>query len=158
MTHDTIELLIGITWLLWMIGFMWFFQGLLKLAREIDGPIKQWPVPGRYILAGLVGGLTLICADIVRLRFEFAFLEPYWKASGPDAANTEVVLAIRALPLLFLFWVAYRVRTGGLIRGKGTSVSTPGDNPPVERRNELRRQDDILAYAALTELQKMKGN
>jgi len=158
MTTNTIELCIGITWLLWMIGFLWFLQGLLRLAKEIDGPVIQWPVPGRYLMVGLVGGLALICADIVRLRFEFTFLEPYWRASGPDAANTEIVLLIRAAPLVFLFWVAWRVKRGGLIRGKITSTPTPGDNPPVERRNELRRQDDILAYAALTELQKVKGN
>jgi hypothetical protein len=158
MTHDTIELLIGITWLLWMAGFLWFMQGLIKLAREIDGPIVQWPVPGRWLMVGLLGGLALICADIVRLRFEPAFLEPYWTSEGPDAASTEIVLAIRAVPLIFLFWVAWRVKHGGLIRGRKTSTPIPGDNPPVERRQELRRQDDILAYAAKAELQKLKGN
>jgi len=114
---DTRELVIAAEWFALFLAFLWLAWGTFRLARDIDGPVG-WPIAGRYVLAATALSLALNALDIVRIRIEPKFLEPYWSS----AANSTSVIVLRGVPVVLTFWLSWRIRNGGLVRGRASSA------------------------------------
>lgn len=138
MNDDMREVLIGLEWFLLGLFFLRLSLGTWRLAREIDGTLWTWPVAGHYLVALACLSFAVVSFDVVRLRFEPGFLEPYWSSAGGDAAASSEVVVIRAVPIVLLAWIDFRVLRGGLIRGGASSRLWDG----TERRQQVRRKDD----------------
>lgn len=138
MSDNTRELIIGLEWFLLGMFFLRLAVQSWQLARDIDGTFLHWPLAGRYIVSLACLSLALVSFDVVRLRFEPDFLEAYWPSAGTDAAASGGVILIRALPLVMLAWIDFRVIRGGLIRGGASSRPWDGN----ERRQRVRRHED----------------
>lgn len=137
MNHDTRELIIGAEWFALFLAFLWLARGTYRLARGIDGTVG-WPIAGRYVLAATALSIAITALDVVRIRTEPAFLEPYWSSDD----NSVSVIAIRGVSVFMVGWLAWRVAHGGLTRGRVSSV-------PVKSGEVvwMRREDDWRSEA-----------
>lgn len=137
MNGDIREILIGLEWIGFFLGFMLFGLGVVKIARQNDSPLFRWPVRGRWLLAGFLFSFALVCLDIARLRFEVEALEPIVPSKDAVAATSWVVFAIRTPALVLLFWTVWRLTHGGLVTSVPEREWQPGD---PDRRSGIERR------------------
>lgn len=105
------DLLIASAWALY--GWIYIDTGisLAKIARSKTGVPISWPVSGRWLLTASYFVMAIPFLDVVRLRLEPSWLEPFW-ASNPDS---WWVVGLRFAPLPILLWTRHRIKTRGLV-------------------------------------------
>ena len=105
MTSNTIDTLIGVTWIAHALVALIIGWELIKTARRYwDG--RWWPIPGRVLMAVLFVGYLLMFLDIVRLRFDVGWIDRHLDGD-PNRWN---VLLVRLLSIPVGLWIAVRLR------------------------------------------------